>query len=136
MSKELHLLPVEGSPCLAQEELLRRLRAEFAYVETSHEKGRDSLEQSIAHWQRVSSRVFEVAGVPKGGGADAKAAHIASLRAALSTACHVSFGDDAEHAYGLTLYPNEGLLIVVEQSWQEKLAERCTRTLGYVAHRI
>ena len=35
--------------------------AEFAYVETSREKGRDSLEQSIARWERVSPKVFEVA---------------------------------------------------------------------------
>jgi hypothetical protein len=137
MSRELQLLPAEGQPHLSPEETLRRLRAEFRFVEIDHERGKTDLLDGIALWERTSPRALELGPNAKGTGEARKAALLETLRAALPDACHVSFGDDPEHAQGHSLVPGgNGVLIVVEQDWQATLADRCARALGYVVHEI
>ena len=137
MSTELHLLPPNGTSPLEPDEILGRLRAEFAFVETSREEGARRLLESISRWERTNPRVFEVAGVEEGSGEDVRVALIAALRASIPRACYVRFGDDAEHSHGQGIVPStDGFLIVVDQPWQQVLAERLARVTGYVVHRI
>jgi hypothetical protein len=136
MSLELQLLPAEGEPGLPPDELLNRLRAEFRFVQTDHERGKAMLLRQIAHWERVDPRVLELGPDSKGTGEARKAGLLERLRAALPDACYVSFGDNPEHVEGHSLVPPDGILIVVEEDWQASLAERCARALGYVVHKI
>lgn len=136
MSRELQVLPARGEPHLSPDEILKRLRAEFRFVETDHELGKAMLLRSIARREGVNPRVLELGPGSKGTGEARRAAIVENLRSALPHACHLNFGDDSEHAHGHPLVPSDGILVVVEEDWQATLAERCARVLGYVVHEI
>jgi hypothetical protein len=132
MPTELQLLPPEGHPQLTPDDLLQRLRDEFGYVEVSSEEGRQNLLGIIERVERTSPDAY--ARVRQGGGEALKRAHLESLHNALPSARSVRFGDDAEHCVYYLSGVGKGVLIVVEEDWENVIAQRCARALGYAIH--
>jgi hypothetical protein len=137
VSKEIRLLPRKGAEAHADAEVIRRLRAEFTYVSLDAARGQASVARAIAAVQRMSPSVYEGAGAPKGSGPEHHRKHLEKLREAQSGAVHVTFGDSAEHALAHTLSePDQGLLFVVEEAWEQQLVDRCAHAVEYDAHEI
>jgi hypothetical protein len=116
------LVPRSGDPPLGPEEVVRRLRQEFAIVEDDREAGARHVDQMMAQFRRMNAPE-EV---------------IAAHRRMRDEATHVVVTDDptSEVAYlSFTAMPGEGLFIGYHSRQHEDTAhpilERCAQALGY-----
>ena len=86
--------------------------------------------------ERLAAVQPEIAVTPIAG-AEERRVLCEKLREALSGAVHVTFGDSAEQTLAHTLSePDQGLLLVVEQAWEQQLVDRCAHAVEYEAHEI
>lgn len=123
------LMPPDGKPFLAPEEVVRRLRDEFEFVETDAEEGRDHVQAMVLQFIKMES-----------GGKVGCEVHIDRLQKARESAVMVVIADDEKSQDGrlrFAVIPGEPIIVGYWSGRHQRLAEpllkRCSQALGYPA---
>lgn len=120
------LMPPDGKPFLAPEEVVRRLREEFRFVETNAEEGRNHVQGMVLQFIKM-----ERAGMVEG-------EHIDRLQKARESAVMLVVADDElsqDAKLRFAVIPGEPIIVGYWSGRHQRLAEpllkRCSQALGY-----
>jgi hypothetical protein len=118
----VNLFPTDGGQSHPIPEKFKRLRGEFAVVDTDPARGREHMQSTIAATLRFSDIL------PR------KQPQLARLRAAQNVAVYLTFGDSRDTTAGCCFVPDSEFFFGFPNEVDgpaRPLVERCASALGY-----